>query len=114
MPTLTLDQILKVNDLKRETIEVPAWGGSVEIRELTAAEKLRIGAKVAGKDQAAMGADEVADLMIEAAAYGLGASRDQIAAVGSKSYEAIELVANKVLELSGMEKKAKAGPAVQE
>jgi hypothetical protein len=99
---LTLDDILKLDDLRRETVAVPEWGGEVEVRELTAAEKLEIGAAVAGKDQSQMSPADMANLMITAAAYGLGANKNQVAAVGGKSYAAIERVANKVLELSGM------------
>jgi hypothetical protein len=39
MATLTKEQILKASDLKSETIEVPEWGGSVNIRTLTGAER---------------------------------------------------------------------------
>ncbi len=99
---LTLDDILKLDDLRRETVAVPEWGGDVEVRELTAAEKLEIGATVAGKNQDEVAPEEMANLMVTAAAYGMGASKSQVAAVGGKNYAAIERVANKVLELSGM------------
>jgi len=36
---LTRDAILAADDLKKETVEVPEWGGSVTIREFTAAER---------------------------------------------------------------------------
>ena len=39
MTILTRDWILKHEDLPRELIEVPEWGGSVYIRCLTAAER---------------------------------------------------------------------------
>jgi hypothetical protein len=35
MGLLTRDQILGANDLKVETVEVPEWGGSVQVRTLT-------------------------------------------------------------------------------
>jgi hypothetical protein len=39
MATLTKEQILKADDLKTETVEVPEWGGPVNIRTLTGAER---------------------------------------------------------------------------
>lgn len=39
MALLTRDQILAADDLKRETIEVPEWGGEVIVRSLTGAER---------------------------------------------------------------------------
>jgi len=39
MRVLTKDDILNADDLPRETIEVPEWGGSVIIRTLTGAER---------------------------------------------------------------------------
>ena len=36
---LNKDAILKADDLPRETVEVPEWGGEVAIRALTAAER---------------------------------------------------------------------------
>ncbi len=37
---LTRDQILGAQDLKRETVDVPEWGGAVIVRELTAVERM--------------------------------------------------------------------------
>lgn len=39
MALLTRDQILAVEDLKRETIDVPEWGGEVIVKSLTGAER---------------------------------------------------------------------------
>ncbi len=37
--TLTRDLILEANDLKREQVEIPEWGGTVYVRGLTGAER---------------------------------------------------------------------------
>lgn len=37
---LTRDQILGAQDLKREQVDVPEWGGAVLVREMTAAERI--------------------------------------------------------------------------
>ena len=39
MRFLTRDEILKIDDLKREAIDIPEWGGSICVRELTGAER---------------------------------------------------------------------------
>jgi hypothetical protein len=36
---LTKEQILKAEDLKTETVEVPEWGGSVNVRTMTGTER---------------------------------------------------------------------------
>lgn len=37
--TLSRDQILEADDLDREQVDVPEWGGPVYVREMTAAER---------------------------------------------------------------------------
>jgi len=39
MKALTRDEILGADDLKTESVEVPEWGGTVLVRELTGAER---------------------------------------------------------------------------
>lgn len=39
MPTLNRDQILKADDLPREKVNVPEWGGDVWIRTMTGTER---------------------------------------------------------------------------
>jgi hypothetical protein len=39
MSLLTRDQILAANDLKSEDVDVPEWGGTVRVRELTGDER---------------------------------------------------------------------------
>lgn len=36
---LTKEQILNANDLETQTVDVPEWGGSVRIREMTGSER---------------------------------------------------------------------------
>jgi hypothetical protein len=36
---LTKDEILKADDLKRELVDIPEWGGSVYVKMLTGAER---------------------------------------------------------------------------
>lgn len=39
MKALTRDEILGADDLRTESVEVPEWGGTVIVRELTGAER---------------------------------------------------------------------------
>lgn len=39
---LNRDQILGAEDIKIETVDVPEWGGTVRVRTLTAADRLRV------------------------------------------------------------------------
>lgn len=39
MGYLTRDEILKIDDLKREEVAIPEWSGSIFVRELTGAER---------------------------------------------------------------------------
>jgi len=41
LPNLTANQILAADDLAREAVEVPEWGGTVYVRAMTGAEKDR-------------------------------------------------------------------------
>ena len=101
---LTLNDILGIDDLKRETIEVPEWGGTVTAKELTAEQKLKVGAIVSAEGSQD-DPNRIVQVMLTAAAYGLGATDEQIKAVGAKNYGAIEKVADALLRLFGMEKR---------
>lgn len=60
MATLTRDAILAVQDIAREEIKIPEWGGSVYIKRLTAAERLALSERTVGAD----GADFMALVLI--------------------------------------------------
>lgn len=47
---LNRDSILNALDLQREAVEVPEWGGSVIITELSAADRLKFGAAMGGEE----------------------------------------------------------------
>lgn len=42
--------IINALDLQREVVEVPEWGGSVILSELSAADRLRFGVAIGGED----------------------------------------------------------------
>lgn len=47
---LNRDSILNALDLQREVVEVPEWGGSVIIAELSAADRLKFGAAMGDEE----------------------------------------------------------------
>jgi len=49
--TLTKEQIIGANDLTKEEVDVPEWGGSVIVRTMTGTERDRFEATIIGKDQ---------------------------------------------------------------
>lgn len=48
--TLTREQILKVEDLPKETVEVPEWGGAVIVATLSGTERDRFEATIVTAD----------------------------------------------------------------
>lgn len=47
---LTRDEILQAQDLETEDVEVPEWGGTVRVRELTGHERDQFEARVLDED----------------------------------------------------------------
>lgn len=47
---LTRDQILMCDDLPRETVQVPEWGGEVQVRTMTGADRDTFEASLIGKE----------------------------------------------------------------
>lgn len=48
--TLSKDQILEASDLKSEAVEVPEWGGSVNVRTMTGADRDAFESSMVTKD----------------------------------------------------------------
>lgn len=113
--TLTRDQIFAIEDLPRETVEVPPWGGSVIVRGLTAAERddyelssvLERG--TAGKPAVISLANLRARLVVRCVVNELGErvfSDEDAEALGRKSGLAIEYIFPTAQRLSGLSRKA--------
>jgi hypothetical protein len=111
---LTRDAILAADDLKHEDVEVPEWGGTVRVRELTATERdqvesgtvnLSVGAD--GKPQADVNQSIMESFRARLAAYSIideaGArlftDQDMIL-LGRKSSSAMQRVFNVAMRLS--------------
>lgn len=104
---LALAAILGADDLATRDVEVEAWGGSVRLRALTAAERDRVGAAILGIEDgveraaalrravlmASLRAPDGATLLADAAHY---------EALLGKSSAAVDLLFQAALDLNGM------------
>lgn len=96
--------ILAADDLKREEVPVPEWGGSVFVRMLTGAERDRLeadilenpGRNVRARIVAACACDDAGKLLFGAA---------DLAALGSKSGSALDRIFARAARLNRITKK---------
>lgn len=91
---LTRDQILSVDDLKKERVSVPEWGGDVFVRSLTGTERDRFEdhcSKAQGKSCEGIMALLVALTVVDEHGQRLFTEAD-IAALGQKSARALGIL----------------------
>ena len=108
MALLTRDQILAAEDLKRETIDVPEWGGDVIVRSLTGAERdafedsvVRQRGKTRELNLRNQGARLVSLSLIDESGTRLFSDGD-VEALGRKSAAALDRVFAAAQRLSGL------------
>lgn len=91
---LSAAEILAVHDRKRELVEVPAWGGSVYVQEISAADAERMADKHTSVIDfcAACIVDEDGNRIF---------TGDNVAALGEKSPEALRVVMDAISKLNG-------------
>ena len=105
---LTRDQILQADDLSREKVDVPEWGGCVCVRELTASEKDAFDAEtyvLKGRETVINRRDFKARLLVRSICDEAGKpifTLKDIQALGAKSLKASERVAAVAMRLSAM------------
>lgn len=100
------DRILASNDIESSTIHVPQWDLDIELRTLSAADR----AKLIASCMTAEGTVDVQKMypsLIIACVYdpetkGRVFSEEDMDAIADKSASAIEFVAQKAMEMSGM------------
>jgi hypothetical protein len=103
------DKIFSVDDIAKETVEVPEWGVSVELRAMTAAERAKLGESAMVGDKTDVGL--MYALTVIASVYDpeTGLPIFTIAdkeAILSKSGAVIERLATRALGQSGLTEKA--------
>ena len=110
MPKLTRDQILAVADIKTEEVQVPEWGGSVFVRGLTGAQRVKFEMKVVehrGTKQIWHRENIRARIIVMSVVDDKGEllfSEKDIKAVSEKAAGALERIFNVAQRLSGLSK----------
>ena len=107
---LTKEQILEAQDIQREEVEVPEWGGTVYVKALTAAERDQYESTIIefgmdGKPRK-MRLDKIRTLLAAMTICDEDGARifkdSEIAAIGGKSAAALERVIEVAQRLSGI------------
>jgi hypothetical protein len=110
MGILTKDAILGADDLKIEAVNVPEWGGEVNVRSMTGVERDDFEASIVsikGKDEKAnlrnFRAKLVALCVVDQDGKRMFSEKD-IPALGQKNAAALDRVFTKAQEMSGLRK----------
>jgi len=105
---LSRDAILAARDFKTEEVEVPEWGGTVLVRELSAADFDSVGfpmvkedGKIDARGARGMNVKIVSLSVIDAEGNQLFTPKD-VRALGERAIAPIRRITAKVMELSGM------------
>ena len=110
MGYLTKEQILTADDLPRETVEVPEWGGEVLVKALTGLERHELIEQYAAAQK--VNADEPFDIhLVGAAMCGengdpLLDTLDEIRLLGRRNGAALERVFRAAQRLNGFDRAA--------
>jgi len=104
---LTRDQILMCDDLPRETVQVPEWGGDVQVRTMTGTDRDAFEASLIGKDSGKESRlENVRARLVSLTLCDEGGVRlftdDDIAALGHKSAKALDRVFGVAQRLNGI------------
>jgi hypothetical protein len=111
MQPLTREQILAADDLTRERVDVPEWGGPVFVRLMSAAEHARLGLAFDSIPKEKVREHVVALTLCDDAGNPLF-TPDDVEALGRKSKDAIERVfaaAQRLNKLGAADVEAAAG-----
>lgn len=105
---LTRDQIAKIDDLRKESVDVPEWGGSVLVRELNGRERDMLETTMlaggAGRNVDNVRARVVAMTVVDEAGKQVFTLKD-IEMLGQKSARAVGRIYSAAMRLSTMEPK---------
>lgn len=105
MAYLSRDQIISANDARTESVEVPEWGGTVRVKEMSASARDAFEQSLLGKDRkpslsdaraklaAACICDENGDLLF---------SQSDVATLGRKSARALDRVIGVIQRINAM------------
>lgn len=108
MPYLTREQILATEDIQREEVSVPEWGGTVLVRGLTGAERDRYEASLISMkgSSASLKLENARARLVAIGVIDENGNRvfttKDVEALGAKSGHALERVADVIQRLSGL------------
>jgi len=107
MAYLTRDDILGADDIERETVEVPEWGGEVLVRGLTAQQYIGMGFDL--RDEEGLNTEKAQEMMPKIVSLGVIDENGDclftvgdIKTLGRKSFGPIERISTTILRLSGL------------
>lgn len=112
MPILDKTAILGADDLKRETVSVPEWGGDVIVQEMTAKARLEwsTAAYTVEKGKTAANPETFMAALLVVCCVGEDGeplfSSEDMPALARKSGAAVERVAGVAMRLNGMSAKS--------
>jgi len=104
------DRILQANDIESNIITVSQWGVDLDIRTMTAIERSRL-VSTCSKPDGTVDMEKMYPLLLIAAVYDPETGekvfgKEDMNSLQDKSAAAVEFVAQKVMEVSGMSPKA--------
>lgn len=110
MTYLSADQILGADDLAFEDVEVPEWGGTVRVREMSGTERDKFEAQFVGQDGQSVRAEGLEGFRSRLAAATLADAEGKLLfrspaetkRLGSKSARALQRVCEVAMRLSKM------------
>lgn len=104
MGILSRAQIEAAEDLGREVVEVPEWGGSVVVRMMTAGEHTRLGQEYEGLPKDRLVFHLLAKVIVDDAGEALFAGEDGVEALAGKSKDVVLRLYKLASRLNGLGK----------
>lgn len=107
--SLSREQILAAQDLPIKTVPMPAWGGEVLVRKLSASERVRWTAKYEGEVKGERAVKFLCELLVMSLCDEAGKSimdEADVAALAEKDFNALDSLSAIALEMNGISKDA--------
>ena len=101
MALLDRKTIFGAADIKTQDVEVPEWGGSVRVRQMTVAERNEFVRRSADEKETGIGTWLVATLAVDDAGKPLFTA-DEIAELEKKNFRNLDLVAKAVMQVNSL------------
>jgi hypothetical protein len=103
--SLDRNQILRAKDLPVESVSIPAWGGDVHLRKLSAAERMRWTGKYEGEVKGERAVQFICELLVVSICDDAGTpimDAADLAALAEKDWDNLQLLAAAAMKLNGI------------